>query len=69
MKPATHIGVEPLRVTVPEAARILGVSRSRLYEHIKEGAIHPSKDGGRTLFTMIELRAFVARSELEAVSS
>ena len=48
-----------LRVTVPEAAKILGVSRTRLYNHIKEGTIKATKDGGRTLFTTKELQRFV----------
>lgn len=54
---------EPLRVGVPEAARILGVSRAQLYKHIKSGAIKAVKDGSRTLFTMTELRRYVAASE------
>jgi excisionase family DNA binding protein len=60
----TPPATEPLRVDVPEAARIIGVSRTRLYKHMKEGNIRSIKDGGRTLFTMAELRAFVARSEV-----
>lgn len=53
---------EPLRVKVGEAARILGISRTRLYLHVKAGALHTVKDGGNTLILMDELRAFVARS-------
>lgn len=63
-----HSGPEKLRVGVAEAARIIGVSRSRLYKHIKEGAIKATKDGGRTLFTMKQLRSFVERSELSDAS-
>jgi excisionase family DNA binding protein len=63
----TEIGMaEPLRVGIPEAARLLGVSRARLYEHMKAGAIRSVKDGARTLFTMAELRAFVARNDPNA---
>lgn len=61
------VSVEPLRVDVPEAARIIGVSRSRLYLHIKQGALRTVKDGGRTLLTMKELRAFVARNDPDAL--
>jgi excisionase family DNA binding protein len=50
-----------LRVTVPEAAKILGVSRSRLYCHVKAGNLKAVKDGGRTLFLVSELRAFIDR--------
>jgi excisionase family DNA binding protein len=61
--PSPKGNTEQLRVTVPEAARIIGVSRTRLYKHIRDGTIKATKDGGRTLFTMKELRAFVARGE------
>jgi excisionase family DNA binding protein len=60
---------EPLRVGVPEAARMLGVSRARLYDHIKRGSLKSVKDGSRTLFTMVELRAFAARGDSAAAPS
>jgi hypothetical protein len=43
------------------------VSRARVYDHIKKGSIRSVKDGSRTLFTMVELRAFVARSDSDVV--
>ena len=61
--------IEPLRVGVVDAAKMLGIGRTRMYEHIKAGAIRTVKDGDRTLITVEELRGFVAResrtSELE----
>ncbi len=58
--------IEPLRVDIPEAARILGVSRSRIYLRIKDGSLSAIKEGGRTLITMVELHAYVARTTAEA---
>ena len=57
------VPIEPLRVDIPEAARILGVSRSRIYLHIRDGSLRSVKEGGRTLLTMTELRAYVARTD------
>lgn len=55
--------IEPLRVGVNEAARILGISRATLYKHLKAGTLRAVKDGKRTLLTMAELRAYVSESE------
>lgn len=62
MKPSHVIEVEPLRVGVRDAARIIGVSRARLYQHMKAGSIEFIKDGTRTLFLVTALRVFVTRS-------
>ena len=46
--------VEPLphlRFEIPEAARILRISRATLYERIREGLITTQKDGRRTFIT------------------
>jgi excisionase family DNA binding protein len=55
------MAIEPLRVSVEEAARIIGVSRSVIYKHMKSGTLRAVKDGSRTLFTMTELRRYVFR--------
>lgn len=65
-KKKSALTVEPLRVSIPDAAQILGVSRAHLYRHIKAGDIKTVKDGERTLFTMAELRAYVARNDHNA---
>ena len=57
------MAIEPLRVSVEEAAPIIGVSRSVIYKHMKAGRLRAVKDGSRTLFTMTELRAYVSRSD------
>lgn len=56
--------IAPLRVDIPEAARILGVSRSRIYLRIREGSLKAVKEGGRTLLAMSELQAYVARTNV-----
>jgi len=65
--PNPKANTDKLRVGVLEAARIIGVSRTRLYKHVRDGTIKITKDGGRTLFTMQELRAFVARCESDGL--
>jgi excisionase family DNA binding protein len=57
------MAIEPLRVSVEEAARIIGISRSVIYKHMKAGILLAVKDGSRTLFTMTELRAYVSRTD------
>ena len=58
-----QMAIEPLRVSVEEAARIIGVSRSVIYKHMKAGTLRAVKDGSRTLFTMTELRGYVFRTD------
>ena len=48
-----------LRFAVPEAARILRMSRALLYKRISDGAIKPQKDGARTYITRVELERYV----------
>jgi len=48
-----------LRFEIPEAAKILRMSRAQLYNRIQQGAIIPQKDGGRTYITRAELERYV----------
>ena len=58
---------EPIAVRVPEAARLIGLSRSRLYELMRLGEVDYVKVGGATLIPYEGLRAFIARQRrLEA---
>lgn len=53
----------PLRliaVRVPDACRMTGIGRSKLYELIKAGDIATVKVGTITLITVTTLEAFVA---------
>ena len=48
-----------LRFEIPEAARILRMSRAQLYNRIGEGSIRPQKDGARTYISRAELERYV----------
>jgi excisionase family DNA binding protein len=50
---------EPISVRVPEAVRMTGLSRSRLYELMKSGDIEFVKVGSSTLILVESLRAFI----------
>jgi excisionase family DNA binding protein len=53
--------IEPITVRVPDACRMLGIGRSKLYELIAEGEIPTLKLGSATLLPVAGIRAFVAR--------
>ena len=55
----------PLSYTVTAACERLSVSRTTLYELLKQGEIRSFKVGNRTLIPDSDLRAFVAK-RLEA---
>nr|WP_313393435.1 helix-turn-helix domain-containing protein [Sphingobium yanoikuyae] len=46
---------------VPDACRMLGIGRSKLYELIAEGEIPTLKLGSSTLLPVAGIKAFVAR--------
>jgi len=48
-----------ISVRVPEAGRLTGLSRSRLYELMKAGDIKYKKDRASTLILVESLRAFI----------
>jgi excisionase family DNA binding protein len=49
----------PLTVRTPEACRMTGIGRSKLYELIKAGEIETIKVGSSTLVTVAGLEAFL----------
>jgi excisionase family DNA binding protein len=51
-----------LRFDIPEATRILRLSRATLYERIRAGLIQTQKDGRRSYITAEELQRYVAES-------
>jgi excisionase family DNA binding protein len=53
--------IEPRYISVREAARRAGVSRSRIYELLKSGEIEAVKDGARTLVIVASLDAWLDR--------
>lgn len=54
--------IAPLSVSVEDAARIVGYSRSGVYELISIGDIKTFKLGRRRLILMTELKAWVERA-------
>ena len=50
----------PLAVTIPEAVRLTGLSRSALYELMKRGDLTARKAGRRTLISFADLEAYLA---------
>lgn len=51
--------MERISVKIPEAVRLSGLSRSRLYELMKNGDIEFAKVGSSTLILVESLREFV----------
>lgn len=51
--------MQPLTVTIPEAVRLTGISRSRLYVAMKNGDIAALKAGRRTLIPFADLEAYM----------
>jgi hypothetical protein len=45
--------------TIDEAEAASGISKSKLYEHLKTGALVGKKAGGTTLIRVEDLKAFV----------
>lgn len=52
--------MQNLLLSVPQAARVLGVGRSTVYEKIASGAIRSVKIGSRRLVPTENIEAFVA---------
>jgi excisionase family DNA binding protein len=46
---------KPITVSVQECARIIGISRSMIYEAIGRGELAAHKDGDRTLISMASI--------------
>jgi len=55
---------EPISVKLPEAVRLTGLSRSRIYELMRSGDIEYAKVGSSTLILVESLRAFVGSRRL-----
>jgi excisionase family DNA binding protein len=50
----------PIAVTIPEAVKLSGLSRSAIYEALKLQTILAKKAGRRTLIPFSELEAYLA---------
>ncbi len=51
----------PITVTVPDAVRVTGISRTCLYEALKRGELTARKAGRRTLISFSDLEAYLSR--------
>jgi len=50
----------PIAVTIPDAVKATGMSRSALYEAMKRGDLTARKAGRRTLISFADLEAYLA---------
>jgi len=56
-----HIGVDPLAVSIDEAADLLSISRAKVYELIDRGEFAPTVHFGKSVVVpLAELRAWLA---------
>lgn len=55
-------GAEPLAVRIPDAVRMTGLGRSKLYELIAAGELETIKIGRCTLVTIDALKALLANA-------
>lgn len=51
--------MDPISVKIPQAVRLSGISRSRIYELMKSGEIQYAKVGSSTLILVESLRQFI----------
>ncbi len=51
--------MSPLAVSVPEAAEMIGIGRSSIYNLFRDGKLQPYKAGKRTLVKVEDLQRFV----------
>lgn len=50
----------PLAITIPEAVKLSGMSRTAIYEALKRGDLVARKAGRRTLIAFADLEAYLA---------
>ncbi len=60
MQTPIAVTIPPIAVTVPDAVKATGISRSSLYEAFKRGDLIARKAGRRTLISFSDLEAYVA---------
>ena len=52
---------EPIAVTIPEAVKATGRSRTSIYEALKNGDLSAKKAGRRTLISFQSLKDYLAK--------
>jgi excisionase family DNA binding protein len=50
----------PIAVTIPDAVKATGMSRTSIYEALKRGDLTARKAGRRTLISFADLEAYLA---------
>ncbi len=50
----------PIAVTIPDAVKATGMSRTSIYEALKRGDLSARKAGRRTLISFTDLEAYLA---------
>ena len=50
----------PIAMTIPDAVKASGMSRSSIYEALKRGDLSACKAGRRTLISFADLQAYLA---------
>ena len=60
--------LNPILVGIPEAARLMGLGRSKLYQILNDGELNLIKLGGRSLISVDELRSYVAEKLAKAAA-
>lgn len=61
-KTARTNGAEPLAVRIPDAVRMTGIGRSKLYQLIASGELETVKIGRCTLITIDALKDLLAKA-------
>lgn len=49
----------PLAITIPEAVKLSGMSRTAIYEALKRGDLVARKAGRRTLIAFVDLESYL----------
>jgi excisionase family DNA binding protein len=60
MNTTSDQSIPRLAMSVPDAARAVGRSRSRMFKLLRSGAIRARKDGGSTLIELSELSRWLS---------
>lgn len=53
------VQLQPLAISIAEAAKASGIGRTRLYAFIKEGRLRARKNGEHTIILVADLQAFL----------
>jgi excisionase family DNA binding protein len=52
---------QPIAMTIRDAVKVSGLSRSKIYAELKDGRLRALKAGGRTLILRAELERYFER--------